>query len=91
VKEKAFEIATVAKEPLTSHPHHVKMQNRYNTNLQALMTSPTLRAKMIRDAKCTRFSIPNRHLQPIITTVKNAKVENFHINGDDFMIPKQKK
>jgi len=32
VKEKAFEIATAAKEPLTSHAHHVKMQNKYNTN-----------------------------------------------------------
>jgi len=33
VKEKAFETAILAKEPLTSHAHHVKMQNRYNTNL----------------------------------------------------------
>ncbi len=33
VKDKAFEIATIAKEPLTSHAHHVKMQNGYNTNL----------------------------------------------------------
>jgi hypothetical protein len=32
VKEKASEITTTAKEPLTSHVHHVKIQNRYNTN-----------------------------------------------------------
>ncbi len=32
VKEKAFEIAIVVKEPLTSHAHHVKMQNKYNMN-----------------------------------------------------------
>jgi hypothetical protein len=32
MKEKVFEIATTAKEPLTSHAHHVKIQNRYNTN-----------------------------------------------------------
>ncbi len=28
MKEKAFEIVIVAKEPLTSHVHHVKIQNR---------------------------------------------------------------
>jgi hypothetical protein len=32
MKGKAFKIATATKEPLTSHVHHVKMQNRYNTN-----------------------------------------------------------
>jgi hypothetical protein len=32
VKEKAYEIATITKEPLTSHAHHVNMQNIYNTN-----------------------------------------------------------
>jgi hypothetical protein len=31
--------------------------------------------EMNRDAKCTRFSVPNRHLQPVITTVKQPKVE----------------
>jgi hypothetical protein len=49
------------------------------------MKSPTRRAKMIIDAKCTRFSIPNRHLQLVITTVKNAKVEKIHNNGDQVM------
>jgi hypothetical protein len=33
VKDKVFETATIAKEPLTSHALHVKMQNGYNTNL----------------------------------------------------------
>jgi hypothetical protein len=47
--------------------------------------------EMIRDAKCTRFSIPNRHLQPVITTMKQPKVEEIHINGDQVMILKQKK
>jgi hypothetical protein len=46
------------------------------------MKSPIGRAKMIRDAKCPRFSIPNRHLQLVITTVKKEKVEKIHINGD---------
>ncbi len=31
------------------------------------------------------------YLQPIITTVKNVKVEEIHINGDQVMILKQKK
>jgi hypothetical protein len=47
--------------------------------------------EMIRDAKCTRFSVPNRHLQPVITTMKQPKVEEIHINGDQVMILKQKK
>jgi hypothetical protein len=46
---------------------------------------------MIRDAKCARFSIPNRHLQPIIIIVKYSKIEDFHINGDQVMVFKQKK
>jgi hypothetical protein len=46
--------------------------------------------EMIRDAKCTRFSVPNRHLQPVITTMKQPKVEEIHINGDQVMILKQK-
>jgi hypothetical protein len=46
---------------------------------------------MIRDAKCTRFSVPNRHLQPIITMVKKEKVEKIHTNGDQVMIFKQNK
>jgi hypothetical protein len=46
---------------------------------------------MIRDAKCIRFLIPNKHLQPIITTVKNAKVEKIPINGAEVMIIKQNK
>jgi hypothetical protein len=33
LKEKAFEITIATKEPLTSHAHHAKIQNRYNTNL----------------------------------------------------------
>jgi hypothetical protein len=33
VKKKAFETITIAKEPLTSHAHHVKIQKRFNTNL----------------------------------------------------------
>ncbi len=33
MKEKASKTTRVAKEPLTSHVHHVKMQNKYNTNL----------------------------------------------------------
>jgi hypothetical protein len=32
MKEKAFEITKATKEPLTSHAHHAKIQNRYNTN-----------------------------------------------------------
>jgi len=32
MKEKVSETAIAAKEPLTSHAHHVKMQNIYNTN-----------------------------------------------------------
>jgi hypothetical protein len=30
---KASETTTIVKEPLTSHAHHVKIQNKYNTNL----------------------------------------------------------
>jgi hypothetical protein len=45
------------------------------------MKSPRGRAETIRDAKCTRFLLPNRHLQPVITTLKKAKVEEIHING----------
>jgi hypothetical protein len=43
---------------------------------------------MIRDAKCIRFLIPNRHLQLVIITVKQSKVEEIHINGDQVMILK---
>jgi hypothetical protein len=31
--KKAFEITIATKEPLTSHVHHAKIQNRCNTNL----------------------------------------------------------
>jgi len=41
------------------------------------MKSCTGRAKMIRNAKCARFSIPNRHLQPIIIIVKYSKLKTF--------------
>jgi hypothetical protein len=54
------------------------------------MKSPIRITEMIRDAKYTRFSILNRHLQPIITTVKKEKVEKIHINGDQVMIIKEK-
>jgi hypothetical protein len=54
------------------------------------MKSPIRKVEMIRDAKCTRFSISNKHLQPIITIMKNAKVEEIHINGHHVMIFKQK-
>jgi hypothetical protein len=40
----------------------------------------------IKDAKCTRFPIPNKHLQQVITTMKKEKVEEIHINGDQMMI-----
>jgi hypothetical protein len=55
------------------------------------MKSPMGRVEMIKDAKCTRFSIPNRHLQPIITTVKKAKIEKIHTNENQVMTFKQKK
>jgi hypothetical protein len=32
MKKKASKIATIVKEPLASHAHHVKIQNKYNTN-----------------------------------------------------------
>jgi hypothetical protein len=54
------------------------------------MKSSIRRTKMISDAKCTRFSIPNRHLQPIITTMKKVKAKEIHINGYQVMILKQK-
>jgi hypothetical protein len=47
--------------------------------------------EMNRDAKCTKISEPNRHLQPVITIVKQPKVEEIHIIGDQVMILKQKK
>jgi hypothetical protein len=50
------------------------------------MKSPIGRAEMIRDAKCTRFLVPNRHLQPVITIMKKEKVEKIHINGDQVTI-----
>jgi hypothetical protein len=46
---------------------------------------------MIRDAKCARFLVPNRHLQLGIIIVKQSKVEKIHINGNEVMIFKQKK
>jgi hypothetical protein len=55
------------------------------------MKSPIGRAEMIRDAKCIRFPIPNKHLQQVITTVKKEKIEKIHINGYQVMILKQTK
>jgi len=55
------------------------------------MKPPTQRAKMIRDENCTRFLVPNKFIQPIIITIKQSKVEEIHINGDQVMIFKQKK
>jgi len=52
------------------------------------MKSPTGRAEMMRDEKCTRFLVFNRHLQPAITIVKREKVEKIHINGNQVMILK---
>jgi len=52
------------------------------------MKSPTEREEMIKDAKCTRFLIPNRHLQPLIIIMKKEKVEKIHIDGDQIMILK---
>ncbi len=43
---------------------------------------------MIIDAKCTRFPIPNRHLQLVIITEKKPKVEEIHNNGDQVVIMK---
>lgn len=40
------------------------------------------RVEMIRDAKCTRFLLLNRHLQPLIIIVKKEKVEKIQINED---------
>jgi len=37
VKEKASKTATITKESLTSHAHHVKIQNKYNTNLDVYL------------------------------------------------------
>jgi hypothetical protein len=55
------------------------------------MKSNSRRTKMIRDAKCARFSILDRHLKQVIIIVKQSKVEEIHINGDEVMILKQKK
>jgi hypothetical protein len=52
------------------------------------MQSPIRRAEMIIDAKRTRFSVPNKHLQPLITIVKKEKVEEIHSNGNQDMILK---
>jgi hypothetical protein len=46
---------------------------------------------MIKDANCIRFLVLNKLLQPINITVKQSKVEEIHINGDQVMILKQKK
>jgi hypothetical protein len=54
------------------------------------MKYPIGKVKMIINAKCTRFSILNRHVQLVNTTVKKAKVEEIHINGNHVMILKQK-
>ncbi len=49
------------------------------------------RVEMIRDAKCARFLVPIRHLQLVIIILKQSKVEEIHINGNQVMIFKQKK
>jgi hypothetical protein len=41
------------------------------------MKSPKGKAKIIKDAKCTRFSLPNRHMQPIIILWNDEKLKKF--------------
>jgi hypothetical protein len=45
---------------------------------------------MIRDAKCARFSIPNKTFATNNYNYEISKVEKIHINGNQVMIFKHK-